>query len=76
MAEIRNALPEPDRVLLILRVDREVPWHELARVFLASEDPTPADVKRESVRLRKRFQWVKARIREKAQARGLFRPRD
>lgn len=76
LAEIRNALPEPDRVLLILRVDRAVPWGELARVFLASDDPTPENLKREAARLRKRFQWIKARIREKAQARGLLGPSD
>jgi RNA polymerase sigma-70 factor, ECF subfamily len=59
---LREALPEMDRMLLILRVDRELSWRDLARVVLGGS-PTPAELEREAVRLRKRFQLVKERLR-------------
>jgi RNA polymerase sigma-70 factor, ECF subfamily len=59
---LRNALPETDRMLLILRVDREMSWRDLARVALGGS-PDPAEIEREAVRLRKRFQLVKERLR-------------
>jgi RNA polymerase sigma-70 factor (ECF subfamily) len=55
-------LPEMDRMLLILRVDRELSWRDLARVVLGGS-PTPVELEREAVRLRKRFQLVKERLR-------------
>ncbi len=59
---LREALPELDRMLLILRVDRELSWRDLARVVLGGS-PTPVELEREAVRLRKRFQLVKERLR-------------
>ena len=58
---LREALPEADRMLLILRVDREMSWRDLARVMLGGS-PSPAELEREAVRLRKRFQLVKERL--------------
>ncbi len=74
IAELREALPEDDRLLLVLRVDRELAWDDLARVFLATAEssPAPEDVKRESARLRKRFQLVKERLLEMGKREGLF----
>ena len=59
---LREALPELDRMLLILRVDRELSWRDLARVVLGGS-PNPIELEREAVRLRKRFQLVKERLR-------------
>jgi RNA polymerase sigma-70 factor (ECF subfamily) len=73
VARLRDSLPEDDRMLLILRVDRQLSWDELARVFLAGdEDPKPEALKRESARLRKRFQLVKEKLLEMGRAKGLF----
>ena len=36
LQEIRDMLPEEDRMLLILRVDRKLEWNELARVLTES----------------------------------------
>lgn len=69
IARLRDELPEADRLLLVLRVDRGLPWLELARIF-ADEDG--ADLRRESARLRKRFQSVKERLRAMAKARALL----
>lgn len=68
LAKLREELPEDDRLLLVLRVDRRLAWDELARVF----DPE-ADPKKESARLRKRFQLVKERLRALGRQRGLIR---
>jgi RNA polymerase sigma-70 factor (ECF subfamily) len=62
--ELRDALEEDDRALLILRVDKELDWNELARVFHDGESLDDKTLARESARLRKRFQLVKDRLRE------------
>ncbi len=72
---LRDALPEEDRMLLVLRVDRRLSWNELARVLAESEDDAPLDeaaVSKEAARLRKRFQLVKERLREQAKREGLI----
>jgi len=71
-ARLRDELPEDDRELLVLRVDRAMEWPDLARVFLEGE-PSEADVLREAARLRKRFQLVKERLRAEGRARGLIK---
>ena len=71
--ELRAALDPDDRVLLVLRIDRDLPWDEVARVMLGSEDPTAKELEREAVRLRKRFQLLKAELRRCARAAGLLK---
>jgi RNA polymerase sigma-70 factor, ECF subfamily len=73
VARLRDELPEEDRMLLILRVDRELAWEDLARVFLEGDaPPTGEELKRESARLRKRFQLVKEKLLALGRERGLF----
>jgi RNA polymerase sigma-70 factor (ECF subfamily) len=73
-ARLRDELPEDDRTLLVLRVDRELEWEEVAVVFLGDEvDAAEHDIKREAARLRKRFQLVKGRLKALAEERGLVR---
>lgn len=65
-AALRDSLPEDDRMLLVLRVDKDLAWNDLARVMLP-EDAAPLDeetLRREAARLRKRFQHVKERLLE------------
>ncbi|HEY0190538.1 MAG TPA: sigma-70 family RNA polymerase sigma factor [Kofleriaceae bacterium] len=67
LTQLRDELPEEDRMLLILRLDRNLGFDEVALAF--SEDPenmSELDRKRESARLRKRFQLVKDRLIERA----------
>ena len=71
-AKLRDELPEEDRELLVLRVDREMEWNDLARVFL-DDEPSEVALKREAARLRKRFQLVKERLRSEGRARGLIK---
>lgn len=72
-AEIRAALDEADRTLLVLRVDRAMSWNDVARVMTNEGDDDSEDaLARTAARLRKRFQSVKETIRERAVASGLI----
>jgi RNA polymerase sigma-70 factor, ECF subfamily len=72
---LRDSLPPDDRALLVLRIDRQLAWIDLARVLHEAEGPLDADaLKREGARLRKRFQLVKDRLRETARREGLLGP--
>jgi RNA polymerase sigma-70 factor, ECF subfamily len=65
---LRESLDPDDRALLVLRVDRDLRWEEIARVTLGSESPDAAALKRESERLRKRFQLLKDELRRHVRA--------
>jgi RNA polymerase sigma-70 factor (ECF subfamily) len=72
-AAIRAALPEEDRVLLVLRIDRRLEWKDLARVMLGEEaEITEAALAKESARLRKRFQLLKEQLVEAGKREGLL----
>ncbi len=73
VALLREALSAEDQLLLILRVDRQMPWKDVARVVLG-EDADEAALNKTSALLRKRFQLLKDELREKAKARGLLDP--
>jgi RNA polymerase sigma-70 factor (ECF subfamily) len=68
--ELRESLPVEDQTLLILRVDKELGWNELAQVFSDGDLDDDAR-KREAARLRKRFQLIKEKLRALASQAGL-----
>ena len=75
-AELRAALPPADQALLMLRVDRQLSFADLARI-LHEDDASPLEGKaldREAARLRKRFQLVKERLYEMGRQAGLVDP--
>jgi RNA polymerase sigma-70 factor (ECF subfamily) len=72
---LRDSLPEEDRMLLVLRIDRGLAWNDLARILSGGEDAVPPDdasVAKEAARLRKRFQLLKEQLREMARREGLL----
>lgn len=71
-AALREGLGEEDRTLLVLRVDRDLAWNEIACVMLGVDEPDPAALGRETDRLRKRFQLLKGELRRRAEAAGLL----
>jgi RNA polymerase sigma-70 factor (ECF subfamily) len=71
VASIRDALPEEDRALLVLRVDREMSWSDVARIH-AGDDASEEELARVAARLRKRFQSIKEEIRRRAKQSGLL----
>jgi RNA polymerase sigma-70 factor (ECF subfamily) len=71
-AAIRATLDDEDRTLLTLRIDRDMAWEDVARVTLERDDPDDAGLKRETDRLRKRFQILKGELRKRAIAAGII----
>jgi RNA polymerase sigma-70 factor, ECF subfamily len=69
---LRASLPEDDQRLLVLRVDRDLQWNELAEIFLGDPSADAAELKKEAARLRKRFQLVKEKLLELGKKQGLF----
>jgi RNA polymerase sigma-70 factor (ECF subfamily) len=67
LARLRDELSIEDRMLLILRVDRGLAFDDIARAFAEdAEILGDGELKRESARLRKRFQLVKRRLMARA----------
>ena len=77
LAALRDTLSEDDKTLLVLRIDRDLAWDDLACVMLGSESVEgDAALKRESARLRKRFQLVKERLVKLGKKKGLIKAGD
>ncbi len=73
MQELRESLPADDQMILILRIDRELSWRELAVALADGEAPTEdAEISREAAKLRKRFERIKGKLRELAEQEGLL----
>jgi RNA polymerase sigma-70 factor (ECF subfamily) len=67
LVRLREELTVEDRTLLVLRVDRKLEFSEIALAFATNLDTfTDEDKKRESARLRKRFQLVKQQLVSRA----------
>lgn len=71
VAELRARLAPEDRELLVLRVDRDLSWNDVALVLLG-ERADEAELKREAARARKRFERIKEELRDAAQQAGLL----
>jgi RNA polymerase sigma-70 factor (ECF subfamily) len=71
-AALRESLDPDDRTLLVLRVDRALPWQDVARVMLDSDDPDETTLAREADRLTKRYQLLKQELRRRAREAGLI----
>jgi len=65
LQELRRELSPIEQNLLVLRVDQQLSWEEIATLFSAAGEPVSAAV------LRKRFERLKARIGALARKRGL-----
>lgn len=66
--QLRDALTPDERTLLVLKIDRELTWREIADVMSA-----PRKVVDEAT-LRKRFERLTEKLRELAIERGLLEP--
>lgn len=71
LAEIRSKLDPDDQVLLVLRVDREMAWREIAEVLDQANEPNTEHLEAGAARLRKRFMRIKEQIREMAKKAGV-----
>jgi RNA polymerase sigma-70 factor (ECF subfamily) len=66
LRELRASLDPDDRTLLVLRLDRELEWEEIAAVLSSDAAPVTAAA------LRKRFERLKARLAQVAREQGLL----
>ena len=73
--ELRETLSQEDQTLLILRVDKNLAWREIAIIMSGEDDDDAAQLKREAARLRKRFELAKGKLRKLAEAEGLIKPK-
>jgi len=62
-AKLRAELDPEDHMLLGLRIDRKLPWTDIAKILANTEDEPNA---REVAALRKRYERLKTRLREAA----------
>jgi RNA polymerase sigma-70 factor (ECF subfamily) len=70
--ELQQKLNPDDRTLLVLRVDRQLSWDEIAIVMLDSGELSGPDIKKKAASLRKRFERVKERLHAMAEEAGLL----
>ena len=66
LRRLRELLPPDDHTLLVLRLDREMAWEEIAAVLSASGEDVTAPA------LRKRYERLKDRLAREARDRGLL----
>jgi RNA polymerase sigma-70 factor, ECF subfamily len=72
VAELRQSLPAEDQTLLILRINRKLGWKEIAQVMVyEGEIVGDAVLEKEAVRLRKRYQLAKDKLRRMVERRRL-----
>jgi RNA polymerase sigma-70 factor, ECF subfamily len=67
---LRERLDADEQQLLLLRVDRNLGWTEIAEIL--TDDDDPAELARASARLRQQFHKLKERLRELAIEQGLL----
>ncbi len=68
---LRERLTEEEQTILILRVDKKLPWSEVS-VILTSPNLDTAARQKQSARIRKRFQLIKNKLRRWAIDDGLL----
>jgi RNA polymerase sigma-70 factor (ECF subfamily) len=73
MRELRERLDPDDQVLLVLRVDRDMAWRDLAITLTGNADLDDDALDREATRLRKAFERVKSELKQMARREGLLK---
>ena len=62
LEDLRNALSDEDRDLLVLRVERGLAWKEIAAAFLDEGASDAELIAREAARLRQRFRSIRVNV--------------
>ena len=73
---LREQLSPDDQMLLVLRVDREMSWRDVAITMSGDEELDGEALEREAARLRKAFERVKRELKAMAEREGLLPSRD
>ena len=72
LRQLREQLTEEEQQLILLRIDRNLDWKDIARILDAG-DLDEAELKKSAAKLRQRFQTTKTRLRKLAETGGLVR---
>lgn len=70
LARLRDSLDAEDHMLVILRVNREMAWLDIARVMHGGDEPTAEELERVSTALRKRWQRLKEELKRELDREG------
>jgi DNA-directed RNA polymerase specialized sigma24 family protein len=62
LESLRASLSDEDRDLVVLRVDLELAWKDIAAAFLEEDDANPEAVAYEAARVRQRFHAIRVRL--------------
>jgi RNA polymerase sigma-70 factor, ECF subfamily len=73
---LRERLDADDQLLLILRIDRDMEWRDIAIASSGDADLDDDAIDRESARLRKSFERVKIELKRMAEEEGLIGKRE
>jgi RNA polymerase sigma-70 factor, ECF subfamily len=71
IARLRDDLSEDDRTLLVLKVDRQMSYADIARIMLGEVASEP-EIEKRSAALRKRFERLKQELRSRAEREGII----
>ena len=72
VTRLRQQLAPDDRELLILRLDRKLPWSDVTRVMIGEDGSDDEALSRKQVALRNQYSRIKEKIREMAREEGLL----
>lgn len=71
-AKLRAELDHDEQILLLLRVEKEMSWPELAEVLSGQEPLDEQELRSRAAALRQRFKRLKDKIRKIASEEGLL----
>ena len=69
---LRERLEPDDQMLLVLRIDRDMPWRDVAVAMSGDAELDDDGIARESARLRKNFERIKVELKRMAEEDGLL----
>lgn len=73
VAALRASLTVEEQTLLSLRIDRDLAWDDIVLILRGGDErPTDEVLRRESAKMRKRYQALKDKLRELARQEGLL----
>ncbi|HEY5920603.1 MAG TPA: sigma-70 family RNA polymerase sigma factor [Kofleriaceae bacterium] len=70
-AALRESLSPEEQSLLVLRIDRDLSWDEVARIMYDGDEADDEELQRHTTNLRQRFRQLKIRLEEWAKSEGL-----
>lgn len=73
LRRLRASLEPDEQMLLVLRIDRAMGWEEVSDILSGAPSDEPAVRKRRAAATRKRFERLKARLKQLALQEGLLR---